>query len=345
MKKMLKAAGIAAALSVLTSLTAFAGQWQQDEVGYWYQEDDGTYPVSTWKWIDGNGDGVSECYYFDGAGYMAANTWIDGSQVNGDGAWVENGAVQVQKTWEAVWRDGTAQEVLEAVVQKNADLDRMDMDFFMNMQMGYAGSVLDVNANGNMKMINAADANMQYVMDMNMDLLGQNQHMSAFYTDGWYYYEMDGQKIKMEMPFQEALENAQTANLISAEDMPYIQDVSVVRNGDRMTIYFTADAGQLSDEVDNILNITGYSLADSGLSMGIDQYKGEFTVDAQGNYVQERVLMDMEMTSGQDTMSLHMFMEMNVKGTGDSVQLSIPSTEGYVDFNTYIQEAIEQAAA
>jgi len=53
--------------------------------------------ASTWQWIDGNNDGIAECYYFDRAGYMLANTSTpDGYQVNASGAWVQNGAVQTK---------------------------------------------------------------------------------------------------------------------------------------------------------------------------------------------------------------------------------------------------------
>lgn len=47
--------------------------------------------------LDGNGDGVAECYYFDGNGYMLANTTTpDGYTVNADGAWTVNGVVQTK---------------------------------------------------------------------------------------------------------------------------------------------------------------------------------------------------------------------------------------------------------
>ena len=44
-----------------------------------------TVPTNSWQWIDGNGDGVSESYYFDGNGYMLFNTTTpDGYTVNAD---------------------------------------------------------------------------------------------------------------------------------------------------------------------------------------------------------------------------------------------------------------------
>ncbi len=61
----------------------YAGQWQQDNVGWWYQNDNGGYVANGWKWIDGNGDGISECYYFTPSGYCLLNaTTPDGYTVN-----------------------------------------------------------------------------------------------------------------------------------------------------------------------------------------------------------------------------------------------------------------------
>lgn len=88
---------VSAVLSLLMSISAFAGQWNQDSGGWWYQNDDGTYPINSWQWIDGNGDGVSECYYFNEHGYCLMNTTApDGKAVNSNGAMVISGVVQTK---------------------------------------------------------------------------------------------------------------------------------------------------------------------------------------------------------------------------------------------------------
>lgn len=100
MKKYVKAAAVLALAATMTAgmaMTAMAGQWKQDAKGWWWQNDDGSYPVSQWQWLDGNGDGVAESYCFDASGYMYANTTTpDGYQVNTDGQWIANGAVQTK---------------------------------------------------------------------------------------------------------------------------------------------------------------------------------------------------------------------------------------------------------
>ncbi len=78
-------------------------QWISSEGGWWYQEADGSYPVSVWKKI---GD---FWYYFDDSGYMytgwiklnghwfylntdgtmAHDTWVGNDYLNSDGVWTE----------------------------------------------------------------------------------------------------------------------------------------------------------------------------------------------------------------------------------------------------------------
>ena len=73
------------------SVSSFIYGWQNDANGWWWKNDDGmSYPVNCWRWLDGNRDGVAECYYFGGNGYMLSDTVTpDGYHVNRDGAWVE----------------------------------------------------------------------------------------------------------------------------------------------------------------------------------------------------------------------------------------------------------------
>ncbi len=83
-------------LTIVFAFPSFAGQWIQDSIGWWYQNDDGSWPAATWSWIDGNKDGIAECYYFNPDGYMASNCEIDGSMLNSDGQWTVSGVIQTK---------------------------------------------------------------------------------------------------------------------------------------------------------------------------------------------------------------------------------------------------------
>ena len=75
-------------LSLIMVVPVFADNpvgWQKNETGWWY----GTNATGTtwyhdgWQWIDGNKDGISECYYFAPNGYIVTNGKTpDGYYVN-----------------------------------------------------------------------------------------------------------------------------------------------------------------------------------------------------------------------------------------------------------------------
>ena len=67
-------AGTVLSMSLCMGLTAYAGEWRQDEVGYWYVMDDGSYCTNEWKELDG------AWYHFDDQGYMRTG-WYEEGQV------------------------------------------------------------------------------------------------------------------------------------------------------------------------------------------------------------------------------------------------------------------------
>lgn len=93
--KMIKLSFSSLLISVWLSISVFAGTWQSGENGWTYQNDDGSYLVNCWQWLDGNGDGIAESYYFDSSGRCLTDTVTpDGYTVDANGAWVVDGNVQ-----------------------------------------------------------------------------------------------------------------------------------------------------------------------------------------------------------------------------------------------------------
>lgn len=90
-------------LSLSVAFPAMAGSWKNgagdNAARWWYDNGDNTWAANGWRWIDGNQDGVSECYYFDSEGWLLTSTTTpDGYNVNADGAWTVNGIAQIRQT-------------------------------------------------------------------------------------------------------------------------------------------------------------------------------------------------------------------------------------------------------
>ena len=78
---------VVATLSIAIGMafSSFAGTWMKDTNGWWYSNDDGTYPNSGWTPIDG------AFYYFQSNGYILTNTTTpDGYTVDANGRMVTN---------------------------------------------------------------------------------------------------------------------------------------------------------------------------------------------------------------------------------------------------------------
>ena len=137
MRKKLMTVVMAAMMTMAMATTAFAGMgsWQKNDTGWWWQRVDGTYPANSWVWIDGNADGVAECYYFDAAGYMVADsTTSDGYTVNADGAWVANGTVQAKTVnadlggYETAVAGGVTTPTAEGVVTDGKSVEQVTLN-------------------------------------------------------------------------------------------------------------------------------------------------------------------------------------------------------------------------
>ncbi len=78
------AAGImAAAMMMASTATVFAAEWKQNETGWWYENEDGTYPVNSWVQVNG------VWYFFNQEGYMSTGWVLDNGNwyfTNSDGA-------------------------------------------------------------------------------------------------------------------------------------------------------------------------------------------------------------------------------------------------------------------
>lgn len=71
---------ITLAIMIVVSITSFAGTWKQDSIGWWYENDDGSYTKNAWQVIEGKE------YYFNENGYLLVNTITpDNFQVDTNG--------------------------------------------------------------------------------------------------------------------------------------------------------------------------------------------------------------------------------------------------------------------
>lgn len=83
------------------TMQSYAGEWWNDAGRWLYFGDDGSRARDGWMWIDGDGEGITECYYFlaDGSLFLPGKgnqRTPDGYAVNDDGKWIN----ESKQVWE-----------------------------------------------------------------------------------------------------------------------------------------------------------------------------------------------------------------------------------------------------
>lgn len=94
MRKSLKVLVLVGVLSIASTFTSLAS-WEQVGTQWKYSENNG-YVSNGWYWLDGDSNGVAECYYLDVNGILAVSTTVESYTVNENGAWTVNNVVQTK---------------------------------------------------------------------------------------------------------------------------------------------------------------------------------------------------------------------------------------------------------
>lgn len=339
MKKWKKILLTAIPATLALSFTSLAGEWHMDMNGWWYENDDGSYYRNGWYWVDGNGDGLAECYYFTNSGYIVTSTCqADGYDIDENGAWTVNGVVQTKEVVRP--NDSAAVEAYLKAAEKNNDLDSIDTSVKAAMSVEAEGESMDMNMDVTMKMRGVKSGDLEYVMDGSMETLGMEIPISVFYTDGYLYTDSMGMKIKQKTSVYDAIESVNSTMEMTDVDLSMITNMQMRSEGEDTVITYSVDRAQINALLDEVIGMTAFTeLSDTGIEVSYDitSADGEIVIDKNGYYTRQHVYMDMGMTitetESKETMSMafKMDMDMNINNPGEPVTFTLPSTEGYTD--------------
>ena len=88
MRAVIKSTMLTLLFCLLGSITSFAGEWVQDEIGWLYINNDSNYLVNEWQEVDGRH------YYFGSDGYMLSNQITpDEYWIGADGYWINDSGI------------------------------------------------------------------------------------------------------------------------------------------------------------------------------------------------------------------------------------------------------------
>lgn len=239
------------------------------------------------------------------------------------------------------------EDMLKAAVEKEQDMASIDMKGTMGMELK-SESTKELNQSIDVDFsAKASEANkdsMKMSMDYNMELLGTKMDMKMYYTDGYMYSSMMGQKSKTKMDLAAMQEQLKSSTGQTNIDIKYYEDIEAKEDGDNQVISYKVNADGLKEYVDSIMSQMSSVMGSAGSSdsINISKFTGEKTIDKDSNTLEEKITMtlspkDASQSGGLDSITITMNVQYN--NIGKDVTVELPS-----DLDSYKEAAATTAA-
>lgn len=331
MKKLIKQLLFSGFFSICASTTALAGSWMQKEDGWHWTETDGSAPVSAWKWIDGNKDGLAECYYFDKNGCLLTNTVTpDGCLVDENGAWIENGIVRQRASnpfaAKALQQEGL--KLYQEADQNSSMLPGLDLHTTVTMTVAQEGLQIPAILDLKLKYHDLNTPNMEYWSSTSLSLLGAKKSGTSFYTGGVFYTDQGpNARYKMKIGYQDMTEHL-TLNGFPRHFGAFLNNIQIASDqaGNKILLY-SSDISSLNNYLDDLCSQIWPSLSDYGFK--INQLEGRAVINPEGCFLQEDISLFMTPAQEEEGTSLSMELHIDYNNPGQPVTITPPSTEGF----------------
>ena len=237
-------------------------------------------------------------------------------------------------------------KTFETVAVYNADAalasqqTKADMDVDVSMSMAQNGNKLmslsmPMNMKMDMDLANMDQSKLAMKGDMKIEVdpslvaegesTKQEATIECYYADGVYYISSMGQKIKMDVSFEDSMAGITDWTLMQSNPVSMIK--SIEKSGDTYTVTYAG--GALGGMVNSIMGAAGMGDAVAGFSFNIDEMTAKETVK-NGQLSAMDVAMRMSVSAEGQTLGMDMVMKYKVNAMGDSVKITLPA-----DLDTY----------
>lgn len=150
------------------------------------------------------------------------------------------------------------------------------------------------------------------------------QDIAYYYTDGVFYMNMGGQKVKMDMSFEDMMQQMGDLSAMQKTE-PICMIDSIEKSGNTSTVTYSASG--MNGLIDSVLQNMGMTTADMGVT--IDDMSAKVTV-SNDMIKSMDVAMQLTMTVEDQTMTMDVTMNCIVNKLGSGVTVTLPS-----DLDTY----------
>lgn len=214
--------------------------------------------------------------------------------------------------------------------KKMADLKDMAGTATMKMVLSQGEETMDISMNMDIKMTEINTKDMKYLCDTKMSMLDTDLDMKMFYTDGYYYVETLGQKMKYSMDYSAMLNKVNRSTMQTTDLTKYMKDIKATQEDDTTIVTFKLDGEKMTEYIQGIMSALGTGI-DSGVYSGIEG-NVETTINKDGYFSEVKMDLILDMNIEGQAMKMNMDMNMVYNNPGKEVkEIKLPDLEGYTE--------------
>lgn len=233
--------------------------------------------------------------------------------------------------------------VFNRVQAKSNAMDSMDchMDIhavMMPLNTALYGDVsVNLDMDMNMQVSGAVTGDLRYKADVGMQMLGQNMFMQMFYQNGTLYMNMDDQKISYPMDMTQMLDTVNTTSVNTDFSASMMKSVALHEVNGYRALAFEMDEKKMNDYVRETLQEMQMT---TGASVAVHSVTGTYILTPDDYYSHLEMNMVMTVTAAGETIVMRMKINGVINNPGQPVEVTTPSTEGYVPIDQYFQDVL-----
>lgn len=241
----------------------------------------------------------------------------------------------------------TPEEVLKAATAKLNKLKAVDMDGTIKMKMSSTSSnssSFELKMGMKMKASGMTSKDMKMDMDITTAIAGQDMSAKAYYTDGYYYMNFNGQKQKQKMDVEAMEKQMENSTGQFNTSVDNYKNLKMTKKDGNYVISFKFKEKALNDYINKMMGQMNSSGVAGSTTNYADQVKfdsmsGTMTVNEDSEIVAQKI--NMVVSSKQEPkISIKMSADFKYNNIGKDVKITLPS-----DLNTYKEAPATTAAA
>lgn len=210
--------------------------------------------------------------------------------------------------------------VYSDAAKKTAELSSMKMTYDIDMTLELAGESMDMATSSTAKMSGMNTDDMKINMAMKVGAQGQEMDMNVYYTDGYYYADSMGTKMKYLMDLEQAQKELASTGLQTDMKKEDFKEISL----EDQVLTFTIDGEKMSSLVDTAMSSFQGLVQGTDASIDIGDVKGTASVNKDGYFETSTMTVPLTMDIMGTEMKINMDMDYTYVNPGKEVTVELP---------------------